>query len=226
MFKYFFLLLLPFSNKTCNKEKISSVEANPPVAYEKEHRSLPSNEWQYFSEKDLTIKNMQPRVYEKTGEGLKIYADGYRNGARLSSSEKVCLENKLLYVKWKCEDGKMFNEYCVSLYYDKKGYGGDDNVRTDITRFTTDHSWNSSVVIDPDTWYFTRIQVVNDVAIAITAIRDYDTNGGTVIESVKTPLKETTGYVAIRVGDSYGSYNATVTLNSFLIRDNFLITHN
>jgi hypothetical protein len=129
------------------------------------------------------------------------------------------VENKVLYVKWKCEDGNMFNEYCVSLYYDKNGYGGDNKVRTDITRFTTNNSWNNSVVIDPDTWYFTRIQVINGTAIAITAIHDYNTNGGTVIESVQTPLKQTTGYVAVRVGDSWGGNNATLTLNEFLITD-------
>jgi len=226
MFKYFFLLILPVSTNTCSKEKIRNADFNQPVAYIKEYTTLTSNHWQYFSEKDLTIKEMWPGVYEQTREGLKIYADGYRNGARLSSFEKVCVENKVLYVKWKCEDGDMFNEYCVSLYYHKNGYGGDNNVRTDITRFTTNNSWNNSVVIEPDTWYFTRIEVVNGTAIAITAIHDYNTNGGTVIESVKTPLKETTGYVAIRVGDSWGGNDATVTLNDFLITDNFLITHN
>jgi hypothetical protein len=41
----------------------------------------------------------------KQNEGLKIYSDGYRSGARLSSSKKVCLEDRMLYVKWKCEDG-------------------------------------------------------------------------------------------------------------------------
>ena len=219
MYKYYLLLLLSLSNNTCKKENISNTDCNQPVAYIKEYTTLTSKNWEYFSEKDLTMKNQQPGVYEQTNEGLKIYADGYRNGARLSSFEKVCVENKVLYVKWKCEDGNMFNEYCVSLYYDKNGYGGDNNVRTDITRFTTHNSWNNSVVIDPATWYFTRIQIVDGTAIAVTAIRDYNTNGGTIIESVNTPLKETTGYVAVRVGDSYGGSNATLTLNDFLIAD-------
>jgi hypothetical protein len=220
MYKYYLLLLLPLSNNTCKKENISNTDCNQPVAYIKEYTTLTSKNWEYFSEKDLTMKTQQPGVYEQTNEGLKIYADGYRNGARLSSFEKVCVENKVLYVKWKCEDGSMFNEYCVSLYYDKTGYGGNNKVRTDITRFTTNNSWNNSVVIDPDTWYFTRIMIVDGAAIAVTAVNDYNTNGGTVIESVNTPLKKTTGYVAIRVGDSYGGNDATLTLNNFLITDN------
>jgi len=219
MFKYFFLLILSVSTNTCSKEKISNADCNQPVAYIKEYTTLTAKNWEYFSEKDLTMKSLQPGVYEQTGEGLKIYADGYRSGARLSSFEKVCLENKVMYVKWKCEGGNMFNEYCVSLYYDKNGYGGDNKVRTDITRFTTNNSWNNSIVIDSDTWYFTRIQVINGTAVAITAIHDYNTNGGTVIESVQTPLKQTTGHVAVRVGDSWGGNNATLTLNNFLITD-------
>ena len=219
MYKFYLLLLLPLSNNTCKKENISNTDCNQPVAYIKEYTTLTSKNWEYFSEKDLIIKTQQSGVYEQTNDGLKIYAAGYRNGARLSSFEKVCVENKVLYVKWKCEDGNMFNEYCVSLYYDKNGYGGDNKVRTDITRFTTNNSWNNSVVIDPDTWYFTRIQIVDGTAIAVTAINDYNTNGGTVIESVNTPLKGTTGYVAIRVGDSYGGNDATITLNNFLITD-------
>ena len=219
MYKFYLLLLLPLSNNTCKKENISNTDCNQPVAYIKEYTTLTSKNWEYFSEKDLIIKTQQSGVYEQTNDGLKIYAAGYRNGARLSSFEKVCVENKVLYVKWKCEDGNMFNEYCVSLYYDKNGYGGDNKARTDITRFTTHNSWNNSVVIDPDTWYFTRIQIVDGTAIAVTAINDYNTNGGTVIESVNTPLKGTTGYVAIRVGDSYGGNDATITLNNFLITD-------
>ena len=219
MYKLYLFFVLVFFNNTCKKENLSNEDCDQPVAYIKEYTTIAPNNWEYFSEKDITMKNMQPGVYEQTSEGLKIYADGYRNGARLSSFEKVCVENKVLYVKWKCEDGNMFNEYCVSLYYDKNGYGGDNKVRTDFTRFTTNNSWNNSVVIDPDTWYFTRIHVVNGTAIAITAINDYNTNGGTVIESVQTPLKQATGHVAVRVGDSWGGNEATLTLNNFLITD-------
>ena len=72
MYKYYLLLLLPLSNNTCKKENISNPDCNQPVAYIKEYTTPTSKNWEYFSEKDLTIKDMQPAVYEQTNEGLKF----------------------------------------------------------------------------------------------------------------------------------------------------------
>ena len=217
MYKLALFLAVVFTTNTCKKDRVT--DCDQPIAYTKESTTLTPNNWQYFSEDALAIESMQPKVYEQTSEGLKIYSDGYRSGARLSSSEKVCLEDRVLYVKWKCEDGYSFNEYCVSLYYDKNGYGGDSKVRTDITRFTTSNSWNNSVVIQPNKWYYTRVKINNGTADAVTAVGDYDTNAGTVIETIQTSLKETTGYLAIRVGDSYGGRNAAIILNNYSVSD-------
>ena len=217
MLKFALFLAVVFVTNTCKKENISGCDE--PVAYIKESTTPGPDNWQYFSEDALAIKSMQAGVYEQTSEGLKIYSDGYRSGARLSSSEKVCVRDRVLYVKWKCEDGYAFNEYCVSLYYDKNGYGGDDKVRTDITRFTTNNSWNNSVVIASNKWYYTRISITDGIAHAVTAINDYDTNGGSVIETAQASLKETTVYLAIRVGDTYGGRNATITVNNYSVSD-------
>ncbi|KPA18840.1 PKD domain containing protein [Candidatus Magnetomorum sp. HK-1] len=109
---------------------------------------------------------------EKTDSGLKIYGTSYRWGNNLVSKDLFNFSDSEVYIKWLANGNNRYGAFGVSI------------VGVEGVRFTTDHSYNGSKIIQPNLWYYTRIKINEDYSFEIvTSTDDYDVNDGTFFDT-------------------------------------------
>jgi hypothetical protein len=208
------------SFNTCNKEK----NTNDPSSFsccQNIRLNMDTSDWDFFSEKTLSLKSSGRQTHFNTSEGIKLLAQTYRHGSRINTKKDYCIKNSTIEVKWKAYGSSQFADFRISLYYDKMGYGGDDSKRIDFTSLTTANIYNRSALIEGDIWYYTRIVVSEGSAIAYTSKGNYDNAGGHLLQTRNIKITGLhSGYLAARVGDPYGGDEAFMVVAEYKIRSN------
>lgn len=211
-----FLTLLTILPLTCRKVPLppgcETYPANKSIG-------MQVSEWDFYSEKSHELLPPAQGRYEQGNDELRFYGITYRLGSRLSTKEKYCIANKVIYVKWKVGKSNGFSDYHCSFYYDKMALASDDEKRVDFSYGSVHNTWDGSVLIEPDTWYYTRISIENGNAISTTATNGYSKQGGHEIQTMVRTLPSTYGYLAIRQGDTYGGNQSSITVGEYRISD-------
>ncbi|MFC1957399.1 hypothetical protein ACFLX0_01075 [Chloroflexota bacterium] len=146
--------------------------------------------------------------WEQTTEGIKVYGAGYREGHQgLQSKAMYNFEGTETRIKWQANGGSgAYSAFWVFLISDYVPETAENSGLVRGGYFTTDHSWKESVVIDVDTWYYTRIVVNPDSQYtAVTATGGYDDAGGSIIyEGTGEYENAHNGNIAVIFNDNYG----------------------
>jgi len=179
---------------------------------------LDTNNWIFYSYNDTSYLPPDSGRFEQTNQGLTFYGTGYRKGSYIHYTpfDKYPInENTVIYYKWLAHG--------PSGYYMAVGCAlMTDTTSTALktTHYTTDHSYLGSVVVNDDTWYFTKIEFDNDSVYLTTSTGNYIDQGGTLFNQQNTFLD--TSYYGIRffIHDNYGDTNAYVKLADFKIQEN------
>ncbi len=147
-----------------------------------------------------------------TQEGIVIYGEMYRGNNRIESVDTFDVVGKNVYLKWQASGAGQFGSPWVGVSSLSSGF------------FTLDHSWNSSVVINPSTWYYSRIKIQADGTYErATSTDNYDDADGTVIfsdtgsasETVLSTVSEAKIYAGLN--DNYGGTDAfTLVAEAFV----------
>ncbi|WP_162176212.1 FG-GAP-like repeat-containing protein [Candidatus Magnetobacterium casense] len=146
-----------------------------------------------------------------TSDGLQFNGYGYRVGAELASKSTFNFIGSETYIKWKAH-GAGYMGAGILLWNTSP-----PTKAISIGSMTTHHSWEGSVVISDDTWYYTRIKVNSDNTYqSVTATGNYDNNGGTVFLTVPGTITNQSdfqnGAISALLGDNYGGTASYVTL--------------
>lgn len=158
--------------------------------------------------------------WEQTTEGIKVYGAGYREGHQgLQSKAMYNFEGTETRIKWQANGGN--GEYAAFWVFLISDYVPENGENSGLARggyFTTDHSWKESVVIDVDTWYYTRITVHPDHEyVAVTATGNYDDDGGNVIYNGGGEYDNANnGNIVVIFQDNYGGTETYVVVSEVI----------
>lgn len=169
--------------------------------------------WNAFSFETLALMDSGNTTYFTTAEGIKFVAQIYREGARLQTKTALPFDGKSLYYKWKGNGNGQFAAFVPQIKYDPFTTDGTPSIQgVDLTIFSTKNSYNQSVLIEDDRWYYTRITPVAGTANfqVITSTGNYSNKGGTVIDTKVFPIYTKSGYLAFRMTDTYSTSAYTV----------------
>jgi pimeloyl-ACP methyl ester carboxylesterase len=189
-----------FITVTINENPVSTIilEINQDRSPEF-YNSLPlkKNDWQ-----NITSGN-----WYETEEGIKFDGISYRSYSKIQSKDVYNFEDSQLFVKWK-STSKSYARYYVRLFGVVSTHS-----------FTTHHSYGSSMKIDTNNWYYTRIKITSDNSYEVSTCKeDYDINGGSVINKASGELSENASmhlkktYICFEQYDAYDSTNASMII--------------
>jgi hypothetical protein len=147
--------------------------------------------------------------WEQTADVIKVYGAGFREGHQgLISKAMYDFRDTETRVKWQANGGGpgIYSAFWVFLISDYVLDTGEYSTAVRGGYFTTDHSWKESVVILPDIWHYTRINVAADgTYTSITATDDYDDAGGSVISETSGEYENAdNGNILVIFNDNYG----------------------
>ena len=135
---------------------------------------LDFNTWDFISNQGGTASS------EIITDGIKFYGSGYRQGTIAIVKEKKDFSNAVIYYKWKANGMGSFLSH-------SSGLGIWDNNTQQFTKiidvgwFTNESTYLSSILVENDVWYYTRLVITPDRKIvAVTCTIDYDDNGGQI----------------------------------------------
>lgn len=158
--------------------------------------------------------------WEQTAEGIKVYGAGYREGHQgLQSKAVYNFEGTETRIKWQANGGGgTYSAFWVFLMSDYVPETGEYSGLVRGGNFTTDHSWKESVVIDVDTWYYTRIVVNPDSQYtAVTATDGYDDVGGSIIyEGTGEYENAHNGSIVVIFNDNYGGTETYIVVGEVI----------
>jgi hypothetical protein len=181
-----------------------------------------ASNWRYFGTQTERYHAVTNGMFEVTSEGVKAYGQAARYGGFLVTSDSFNLNNKTVYMKWKGNDGGQFTTFVMAAVYpDSLVYSGTSNTRNfkDINNLSSPTSYNGSVVISNDTWYYTTLRVTNGgYYLSTTASGNYDILGGNIIESRAGYIPRGKVRISMRVGDPYAGTGAYVIVNELKIK--------
>lgn len=151
-------------------------------------------------------------LFETTAEGLKFSGNQYRTSSTLKPKTFSDLRNGTVYVKWRPNGANQYTTFGVHIYR---------NNGADISSGcwgTTHNSYNGSVVLSDNAWYFTRIAFGSTDYSSFTATGDYDNSGGTVVTTLGqsgSALGASLSQAAIgfNFNDNYGGTLANMTIS-------------
>lgn len=184
--------------------------------------------WRYYSRLPQRYISPGPGVLETVSEGLKFYADGYRASVVVHSVAAYDLRGKTIYIKWKPNGA---NDYMgISLYLSTNSsfppeLGSEaTTIHLPSTGWTTDHSFNGSIVLQHNVWYYTRAVVTSSAYVtAYTAQWNYDNLGGTLVDSTTKYMSSTVVTPCIGLGDSYAGTAAYIIVGEVRIESGVVI---
>lgn len=185
--------------------------------------SMNAKNWNAFSYQTLALIDSGAATYQTTSEGIKITGQAYRLGTRLQTKTEFGLHNKAVYMKWKASGGGQFAGFVPQLKYDILSNDGLPAIQgVDFDFFSVGNTSNGSVLIQNNTWYYTRIAPVGgtDNYIITTATGGYSNQGGNVFSTKTIPVYTKSGYLAFRIGDPFGGTGASAVLGECKITGN------
>lgn len=180
-------------------------------------------DWDLVELQTLTLKSPNSATYLNTSEGIKFFGHTNRFGSRLQVKNEVGFKDKTIYYKWKVNNAGQYTDVVIGIkYVPLTGEGIPAIQGVDLQFYSLPNQFNNSIIVQPDTWYYTRIAAVkgtNDFQVK-TATGNYDNKGGTTLASKTVPIYTKHGYPAIRLGDPHSGSNAYVVLGECKIADN------
>jgi hypothetical protein len=164
----------------------------------------------------LTWERVTCGDWEESGDSIVFYGTSYRVGGRLQTVDFFDFSNAEVYVKWKVSGNGDYAAYNVLA----GGSGlGKEN--------TTDHSFNGSVVIQENQWYYTYARFNPDTTITVyRSTGDFYLDGGTLLDSThiqvdpkRWELIVKDGKLMVSMGDNYAGVNASMTLGYVAVKN-------
>ena len=150
-------------------------------------------------------------IWEETGDGIRVYGRGYRQGNALTSKVHFNFQNTEIFIQWKVNGNGQYSCFGVGLFGAYNLFFG-----------TTHHSYGGSILLSENTWYFTRIRINEDKTYeAVTTTNNYDNLGGTSFE-IKTGALNSYWHrlnntvFDIRLWDNYGSKDAYIEIKEII----------
>lgn len=190
---------------------------------------LDTASWRYWSLDipccaDLTngsYKSPGSAVLESTPEGLKAYGSTSRGYSMVHTLSSFDLRNKTIYLKWKAHDAGAYMHVPLYLTTDSGSpylWGVETTWWLTSTAMTTNHSFNGSILIQSDVWYYTRATVSATTLSSVTATGNYDSQGGAFVDATTRTVPGTSPVtVAFGINDNYGGTAASVVLGDVRI---------
>ena len=176
--------------------------------------------WILYGENTQTFLNPGAGVYEQVGDSIKFFGQAYRKGSRLSTKDDFCVKNTTLYIKWKAFTAGQFTNLNIDLYYHKDASAPEAFQRMDLTNFTAISSYNGSTIAAQNTWYYTRVRFLDGTFTSVTATGNYDSNGGSVVETLNKSIQLHAGWISFLNGDAYGGSSTWGMLAECKLIDN------
>jgi hypothetical protein len=167
--------------------------------------------WNCYSYQSLALIDSGATKYFTTAEGIKFMGQAYRLGTRIQIKSELGFYNKVIYFKWKGYGAGQYAAFVPQIKYDPLTNDGVPPIQgVDLALFSVGNTFGGSTLIQENVWYYTRIVPVpgSDNYQVITATGNYNNMGGTTISSTSIPIYTKSGYIALRMGDCYGSTNA------------------
>jgi hypothetical protein len=162
-------------------------------------------------------------TFQTTADGIRIQGQANRLGLRLQTRSEFGFYNRNVYMKWRVNGNNQFSSIVPQVKYDIMESDGIPDIQgVDLDFFSTNNSFNGSVLVQQNEWYYTRWVPVpgTDIYNIITARGNYHNLGGTVISSKSVTIYTKSGYLAIRLGDPYASTGASLVLAECRINRN------
>ncbi len=165
-----------------------------------------------------------------SSQGMVFSNTGYREGMQSLTRECFDMRNATIYIKWKANGPRgrymgcgvgvgwpYINSRSTTGIYCPASAGW--TTPSHGSWFSTDHSWEGSLVVEDNTWYFTRISISADrTARAVTSTGNYDDQGGTVFYSFSFDVSEedwsrlSCAGISATFVDNYGGTQSSVTI--------------
>ena len=149
--------------------------------------------------------------WEETSDDIKLYGFSYQNGSGMMSKDTFNFTDSQVFIKWQAN-----GQTQASTFFPYLQSSSGSAILAE--RFTTQHAEGATVIAD-NTWYYSRITVNSDnTYTGVTAIDDYDINGGLSINTQSGTFdgaKE--GYVAIHLADNDAGDSAYIMLGEVKI---------
>ena len=156
--------------------------------------------------------------FEFTGEGVKGYGEAYRLGCFLITTRSYELNNRTIYLKWKGNDGGAFVNYMSAIVYNAFVSIGSVKSYSDLNSCSSPTTYNGSILVSNNQWYFSTIKVTNKSFTATTATGTYADRGGNVIENRSGSVINSHGKISLRNGDPYGGNASFIVINELKIK--------
>ena len=164
--------------------------------------------------------------WQETPDGLQFFGSGYRAGTIAYTKQLANLADATIWLKWKADGGDGYGWYPAPHTYmgANAGVGQWNDTAKQLLgigydRVTTNHSWDGSVVIAHDTWYYSRIVITPDRHFTTTiATGNYDDQGGTIFHQLTREIPtDAWAYICqatifFNLDDNYGAQHATMTI--------------
>jgi hypothetical protein len=167
--------------------------------------ALDLSSWECMTTEPV-IKKATPAagVFEKVAEGLKIYGNDNQINqvVHLASISENPITDKTIYLKWKVDGSNNPVNVKINLLTDTTNWSSGYQA----LNLATGYSFDGSKSLSDGTWYFTRIVITSGTAVSITAIEDYNDNGGTIVQQLTTNLPQVVKTFAFRIKASKASY--------------------
>lgn len=205
-------VLVIFFDSSCKKETITNTIRDTVLVRAVDTTFLMNaKSWNCFSYQTLNLIDSGASKYFTTSEGIKFIAQAYRLGARIQIKSELGFYNKVVYFKWKGYGAGQFAAFVPQIKYDPFSDDGAPPIQgVDLGNFSVNGTFAGSVLIQENVWYYTRMIPVpgNDTYQIITATGNYNNLGGTTISSTTVAIYTKAGFIALRIGDPFGSTNA------------------
>lgn len=185
--------------------------------------TMNTSTWDYFSYKTLATVPSGATTYFNLNDTLTGLGQASRLGGRFQTKTQYDISGKVLYMKWKVSSGGQFAAIVPQIKYDPTTTDGLPPIQNvDLMYHSTVNSFNGSILVLENTWYYTRIvtQAESNNVVCTTATGNYSNQGGTVIGSSNTTVYTKCGYLAIRMGDCYAGINAKFMLAECKVMSN------
>jgi len=224
------MLLLAFTT-SCKKETITkTVHDTLYLPAPKTTITVPMDtlHWKLIQFNTLTNASYyptDPTKFFKSPEGVKGYCSVTRQEFGLTTAETFDLAGRTVYFKWKTSGAGQFST--VALFISRDGLIVPDNQFSNtpdrlpyyMTNLSTTTTFNGSLLIAEDTWYYSRIAVSGGNYTCTTSTSDYDDKGGTVVETKSGPLLNSAiGTIGIYDLDPYAGTSCFKVAGELIIK--------
>lgn len=200
------LLVQTFSS--CTKKCDPDDKPKEPI-----NVALTETEWDCFRVFSETYTEPAAGKFEFSSEGVKGFGETPRHGCFLITTGHWDVANRTIFMKWKGNSAGAFCGFVVSLVYN----GGVTSYE-DLNLTSTPTTYDGSVVVSDNVWYYTSVKFTNDDYVTRTATGDYAENGGTVIENRTGSVPDTKAHIAVRNGDPYAGSPSWVMVGELKIK--------